>query len=75
MNEGKKRFGTFPEYNQVAVHHQTIHEQARKNAEFIAKGTVFDPANASTIIANFQVMEDASQKLADTLNTMVNRTE
>jgi len=73
VEEGKERFGMLPEYSQVATYHETIHDQARKNTKFITNGTVFDPANASEIIGNFKVMEEASVKLAQTLNKMVNR--
>jgi len=69
--DGKIAFGKYPEYAALDIPHKTVHESARKNFEYVKNGTVFDEENAEDIIANFKVMEESSNLLAEKLNSMV----
>jgi len=70
QGEGKDAFARYPEYSKLETPHKAIHSSARKNFEFVKNKTVFDNGNAKEIIANFKVMEDSSNELADMLNKM-----
>lgn len=72
-NEGKEKFGTFPEYAEIGRYHQTVHDKARENFTFVQNRTVLHADKAPEIVKNFRVMEQASEKLYGTLNDLVQR--
>jgi len=71
VEDGKDRFGKYPEYALIESLHQAVHAYGRKNMGYVEDGTVFNPERAEIIIDNFKKMEDANKKLFKLLNEMV----
>ena len=68
--EAKERFGDFKEYPLLLTYHNTIHDHAKNNFEYVRKDAVFKQENAKSIIENFRIMEEASLKLSNALNSL-----
>lgn len=71
--DGAKLFGHSPVYAKLNMPHQTVHDMALKNFEYVKNGTIFDKEYSHDIVHNFKVMEEASDTLSDLLNELIDR--
>jgi len=71
QSEGHEYFSGTKSFKQIAQPHKTVHDCALLNAGFAEKGMVYEEKNIMPIIENFRKMEDASAKLFELLNQMV----
>lgn len=71
-NEGKRRFSETSSYSKIAVPHTIIHSNANNNLEYLENTPEISTlTNSSTIIDNFETMENASTELFTLLDNML----
>ena len=70
---GKEKFGHTKAFKEMDTYHAKVHDMTFANMEYVYKDTVLKGENPKTIVANFTAMEDASEKLFEKLNTMVDQ--
>jgi methyl-accepting chemotaxis protein len=71
LGEGKERYGKTKNYPLIDAPHSEVHSNVIKNVEFVKNSTVYRRENESTIINNFKNMEDASEKLFNILDQII----
>jgi len=72
---GAERFGKTPSYKAMEPNHATVHNSVFKNMVFVHDGTVLKYDHPQKITQNFVVMEEASSKLFDELDAMLDEYE
>jgi methyl-accepting chemotaxis protein len=70
-NEGKRRFGNTRSYPQLKTPHETVHQKANANLQFVHTHQDQCIDHAEKIIENFQEMEKASHALFELMDTML----
>lgn len=68
---GKERFGHTKAFKEMDAYHKTVHDMTFHNMEYVYERSMLKHDNPQKIIANFDKMEQASQKLFDSLNVML----
>ncbi len=70
--EGKVRFAHTSSFKNLETSHATVHKNANNNLVYLAKNAEEDTLqNSSTIIKNFDDMEEASSALFSTMDKML----
>ena len=72
---GADRFGKTPSFKAMDADHAVVHESVFKNMVFVHDGTVLKYDHPKIITQNFTTMEDASSKLFDELDAMLDEYE
>jgi len=70
-DDGKDMFGASKLYSSLEDAHRIIHQSALKNLEYINTGSVYQEKNFADIVSNFKKMEEASLKLAELLDQVI----
>lgn len=71
MDEGKERFATTNAYKAIESPHRSVHEHANKNLHYVMDGIEDSHVEAGgTVLSNFRIMEESSQKLFGLLDEM-----
>lgn len=68
---GKDAFGSKKSFNQLGIYHQSVHDYAIGNMKYLKNDAMYKPENSQDIIANFEKMEEASTKLAESLDGII----
>ena len=68
--EGLKRFSHLPSFRYIAKPHETVHQQALANMQYIQHGNEVVEYKES-VINNFKEMEEASEKLFVLIDAML----
>ncbi len=68
---GKERFGHTISFKELEVPHAIVHDSVFKNMSIVKEGTCIRNDNPSILYDNFSIMEDASHKLFEKLDTML----
>ena len=68
---GKERFGNTPSFKRMDAPHATVHDSVFKNMEFVKEDTILKGDHPKIILENFQTMENASDKLFEGLDQML----
>ncbi len=71
LGEGKERYGKTKNYPLIDSPHMAVHTNVLKNVKYVEDGNVYASVNEKDIINNFKNMEDASQKLFDILDNII----
>ena len=71
---GKERFAHHPNYKQIDIHHEKVHNLAHTNLEYVQKedNTV---KNKDEILENFKIMEEESRKLFDLMDSLIKESD
>ncbi|MBE0491600.1 MAG: CZB domain-containing protein [Sulfurospirillum sp.] len=72
--QGKERFSGTKSYPLLEEPHKIVHNQVHRNFEILAESGGFRAQAVTPLTENFSIMEDASKKLFDILNNLVNET-
>ena len=72
---GAERFGKTPSFRAMDTQHAAVHDNVFKNIAFVQNGTVLKNDNPKKITQNFIVMEEASDKLFNELDAMLDEYE
>ena len=72
---GAERFGKTPSFKAMEPNHATVHNSVFKNMLFVHDGTVLKYDHPKKITQNFVTMEEASSKLFDELDAMLDEYE
>ena len=75
QSAGKERFGKTPSFKAMDSDHAIVHNSVLKNIVFVHDGTVLKLNHPKEIAQNFTIMEDASKKLFNKLDTMLDEYE
>ncbi len=70
--KGKERFGNTKSFKAMDKPHSVVHNSVFENLKYISEGTVLKQDNPQKITKNFTVMEEASEKLFEDLDSMLN---
>ncbi len=71
LNEGEKRFGHTKAFKELDTPHALVHNSVFKNFEYVKDDSTLKYDHPQKIVANFAVMEEASQELYTKLNAML----
>ncbi len=71
LGDGKERYGKTKNYPLIDSPHMAVHTNVLKNVKYVEEGSVYNSKNEPDIINNFKNMEDASQKLFDILDAII----
>ncbi len=69
--EGKTRFGATQTFRTLEQPHKVVHQEVAKNFELVKSGEAFKGNNPEVLVENFSIMEDASETLFASLDTML----
>jgi len=70
-NEGEERFGNTKAFKEMDAPHAIVHDSVFKNLVYVKEKTTLKFDHPKKILANFAIMEDASQTLYEKLDGML----
>ena len=71
LDMGKERFGHTKAFKDMNAPHIIVHNEVAKNMVFVTEGTTLKHDNPKIVYENFSQMEEASRKLFDNLDAML----